>query len=327
MRRKVLISTAVVAILAVIGIMAWHNLSADTKADPMPAAPDYADSSMWYVSRHDSTGTAADIFYVCSTETADWTDSVSGKTMHFADVTRTDHRTALFGEMLGVDTLFAAAGCDFYAPYYRQATMEGLLADTTQFLPRSLKATDDVKRAWHHFCEHRRQDRPFILMGYSQGAFAVVELLKSMPPEEYRNMVAAYVIGYKITRSDLSHPAIKPATGATDAGVTVCFNSVASPQSEIPIISAGTAVGINPVNWRTDATPAPFTAALITTNTLTATLDTARHLVIVSGYDGPCPQIPFAGIPGNYHCLEIPFYATTLAQNITTRLHTHHTTP
>ena len=279
----------------------------------MPVAPDYSDASMWYEHRLDTTGAQADIFYVCSTETRDWTDEATGWVIHFADPHRDDHRAALLGEMAGVDALLNT-GCHFYAPYYRQATMDGLLADTTFFVSRSLEATKDVSRAFRHFLEHKNQGRPFVLMGYSQGGFAVVELLKRMSPDVAARMVAAYVIGYKVTASDLSFPSIKPAMGETDTGVTVCYNSVCTPASEIPIISGRTIVGINPANWRTDCTPA------VLCDTLMATLDTISHLVCVSGYGGEYVTIPYVGKTGNYHTKEIPFYAAVLKENILRRI-------
>ena len=199
--------------------------------------------------------------------------------------------------------------------------MDGLLADTAFFVPRSFEATADVARAFRYFLEHKNQGRPFILMGYSQGGFAVVELLKQMSPDVAGRMVAAYVIGYKVTEKDLEFPAIKPAMGETDTGVTVCYNSVRTPQAEIPVISGGTAIGINPANWRTDTT------ASMLCDTLTARLDTLSHLVCISGYEGEYVRIPYVGKEGNYHTKEIPFYATVLKENIIRRIAAWKKTP
>ena len=273
--------------------------------------------SVFYVHTNDRATT--DIFYVCSTETTDWIDA-QGDTVHFADMNKPEHRAALYGEMHGVDSLVCPENCNFYAPYYNQATMEGLLRDTALFVPRCTKAVEEVIRAFDYYMQHQNGGRPFVLMGYSQGAFAVVELLKHLTDEQASRMVAAYVIGYQVTATDLQNPHIRAAQSATDTGVTVCYNSVASTDAEIPILSGNTILGINPVNWRTDATPATYVFDYGgARDTLTATLDTVTHLTVIEGYKGACPVIPFVGKKGNYHCLEIPLYYYSLKKNIELR--------
>jgi len=272
----------------------------------------------WYI--HMQDGAETDIFYVCSTETSDWINA-QGDTMHFADMNRPEHLEALYSEMRGVDSLICPESCNFYAPYYNQATIEGLLRDTIFFRPRCAKATKEVKRAFAYYMRYFNHGRRFVLVGYSQGAYAVVELLKGLTAEQAERMVAAYVIGYKVTKEDLSYPFIRTAKGACDTGVTICYNSVASVEAAIPVLSGSTAVGINPVNWQTDATHATYLYDFAgACDTLTATLDTLTHLTLISGYNGVCPQVPFCGREGNYHCLEIPLYYRFLKENIALRI-------
>jgi glutathione peroxidase len=265
---------------------------------------------------HTRDNACADIFYVCSTETTDWINE-QGDTIHFADMTKSDHRAALCGEMRGVDSLVCPDNCNFYAPYYNQATLEGLLRDTALFIPRCAKATEEIIAAFDDYMRHENNGRPFVLMGYSQGGYAVVELLKHLTAEQVSRMVAAYVIGYQVTASDLQHPNIRAAQHATDTGVTICYNSVAFTQAAIDILSGNTAIGINPVNWSTDATPATYCFDFGGAHdTLIATLDTLTHLTVIEGYKGACPMLPFVGKEGNYHCLEIPLYYHSIKQNI-----------
>ena len=269
---------------------------------------------------HTRDKASADIFYVCSTETSDWINE-QGDTVHFADMTRAEHRAALYGEMRGVDSLVCPDNCNFYAPYYPQATMQGLLRDTALFVPRCARATEEILQAFDRYMQHDNNGRPFVLMGYSQGAYAVIELLRNLTAEQASRMVAAYVIGYQVTESDLQYPYIRAAQGATDTGVTICYNSAASPEDGIDILSGHTTIGINPVNWSVDATPATYVFDFGgACDTLTATLDTLTHLTVIEGYAGTCPVLPFVGKPGNYHCLEIPLYYRSLRQNISLRL-------
>ncbi len=273
---------------------------------------------------HTRDGATTDIFYVCSTEISDWVNE-QGDTVHFADMNKPKHRAALFSEMHGVDELVCPDNCNFYAPYYNQATLEGLLRDTALCGARCSQATEEVIRTFDKYMQLKNHGRPFVLMGYSQGGYAVVELLKHLTAEQASRMVAAYVIGYQVTESDLQHPFIRAAQSATDTGVTICYNSVASPDDEISVLSGKTVIGINPVNWCTDATPATYVFDYDDANdTLTATLDTVSHITVIKGYDGACPTLPFVGKEGNYHCLEIPLYYRSLKQNIVLRCEVMH---
>ena len=66
-----------------------------------PAEPDYRDSTQWYIT---DRGAAADVFYIISTETGDYT-LPDGEVCHYADTYNDSLRAPLYGEMLGVDTL------------------------------------------------------------------------------------------------------------------------------------------------------------------------------------------------------------------------------
>ena len=283
--------------------------------------PDYSDSNYWYIAKHtqETDEGGADIFYVCSTETTDRVNA-EGDTVHFADIDSPADRAALYGEMHGVDSLLCPPNCDFYSPYYRQATIEGLLRDTAQFIERSRKATEDIKKAFDYYMRHLNNGRRFVLAGYSQGGFAVVELLKGLTAEQARQMVAAYIIGYQVTEEDLRYPFIRAAQSASDTGVTICYNSVAGTDGAADILSGKTAIGINPANWQTDGTAATYIYDFGgACDTLTARLDTLTHLTVIEGYRSACPLIPFVGKEGNYHCLEIPLYYRSLRENINLR--------
>ena len=56
----------------------------------------------------------------------------------------------------------------------------------------------------------------------------------------------------------LNDPHIKPATGEFDKGVTISYNSAAGKEDIWEVILANTHYCINPVNWKTDDTPATF---------------------------------------------------------------------
>ena len=244
-----------------------------------PKAPDYRDATMWITADEDPDGTGADIFYVVSTWEEDWKDA-RGRVSHYADVWNPRHRERMGREMNGV-AAYMAPGNRFWAPFYRHATIDAFLTRDEQTIrERTRLATDDVCAAFDQFLKERDSSRPLIIAGFSQGGMAVVELLKHMDDETYKQLAAAYVMGYKVTARDLAEcKHIKAAEGASDLGVTICYNTVKDVKYVQSVI-ADTQFAINPVNWRTDATPA------VLHDTVTVTLAPAYHALVVTGYPG-----------------------------------------
>ncbi len=278
------------------------------KGNIIPDEPDYADTSQWYIA---DRGAEVDVFYIVSTECGDYT--LGGKAMHYADTRNDSIRALLYGEMVGVDQLLAG-DLNYYSPYYRQVTLQ-TYTDDSLVAARMPLAYGDVRKAFAYYLEHHNHGRRFILAGFSQGAMAVVDLLKGMDDETYSRLVAAYVIGYKVDE-DNSH--IRPAKDSADLGVTVCYNSVRDNDCAIPLLSEGNLMAINPVNWRTDATPATLVDPRYG-DTLTVTLDTTTLLLHIDGYHRDDYMLPLIGREGNYHCLEISLFRDCLRHNIALR--------
>ena len=289
--------------------------------DVLPTAPQYAEPSQWYVTdRHG----VADIFYITSTETGDYT-LPNGTTCHYADTYNDSTRQPILGEMQGVDRLIGGS-LNYYSPYYRQCSMQTFTSDSTM-QSRLPVARDDVKRAFKYYLDHLNGGRPFVLAGYSQGAMIMLDLLREMNDATYSRMIATYAIGITISQEELrrnSH--IVAARGADDTGVTICYNSVRDITCAMPGWSYS-AVAINPMNWRTDATP----ATLITEpspaipldkqnkDTLTVTLHPASGMLLVDGFTGTDYIVPLIGKEGNYHSREIWLYRDHLRDNIACR--------
>src|SRR5262245_23457343 len=73
--------------------------------------------------------------------------------------------------------------CRLFAPLYRQITLVGLrkvmaAPDGLAGLGRGM-AYDDVLDAWRYYLEHDNGRRGFVLIGHSQGAFILTELIKN----------------------------------------------------------------------------------------------------------------------------------------------------
>ena len=137
-----------------------------------------------------------------------------------------------------------------------------------------------------------------------------------MPDDVKKRMVAAYVLGYKVTPQDTAEcKNRRAAKDSLDLGVTICYNSVSDIKYIKPVISVPSAMCINPVNWKTDATPATLH------DTITVTLSPEHNVLVLSGYSGS-EYTPILGIinTGDFHGAEPWLYSECLAKNIQHRL-------
>ena len=318
MKRLKLIAT----LACLLGLLAQCQ-SPQSGREALPQAPNYDDASQWYISDRQSQ---ADVFYIISTETGDYT--LDGVPYYHADTYNDSLRAPLYSEMLGVDTLVSGR-LNYYAPYYRQCSLQSFGSDSLM-AARYPIALDDVRRAFKHYLSHYNQGRPFILAGFSQGAMIMLQLLQEMDEAAFQRLIAAYAIGVSISKDQLASPHIIPATGAADTGVTICYNSVRDARNAISRIGDNNVVAINPVNWRTDATPVTFMtepSPLLPVDqqqkdTLTVHLDQASHLLFVEGYTATDYLLPLFGMEGNYHTREIWLYRDQLRENMALRAST-----
>ena len=301
------------AVMILLIFSSWDDGRGDL-IGPIPQKPLYDDPTQWYIQ---DRGGEADIFYIISTETKDYL--MGSDTCHYADTRDVLQRSQMLKEMHAVDSFYSGK-LNYYSPYYRQITMHSW-AMQNMALVRLPLAISDVLRSWEYYLEHFNQGRPFILAGFSQGAHAMMDIMKRMPDSIASRLVAAYAIGYKVTQEDLDQCRhIRPALGATDTGVTICFNSVRSPECEIPIVSEGNLLYINPVNWRTDTVSTQFIYyGRHKNDTLTVRCDPASRLLIVDGFQERA-LLPVIGRSGNYHNMELKFYYPYICQNMADRV-------
>lgn len=317
--KKTLLWTTVMA-AACLMLAACGATPARSVSDALPNEPDYSDSTQWYMN---DRGGQADLFYIISTETGDYTRS-EGALCHYADTYNDSVRGPLRGEMTGVDHLLSG-NLNYYSPYYRQCSLQSYASDSlTQ--ARMPLPTGDVRRAFNYYLEHLNQGRPFILAGYSQGAIILLELLKEIDDSAINRMIAAYVIGATVSDDDARHPHIMAARRADDTGVTICYNSVRDAGCALPHFEYS-AMAINPVNWRTDDTPATLTtepsphipADRQQKDRLTVRLDPTTRLLFVDGYTGTDYVLPLIGKEGCYHSREVWLYREQLRLNMALR--------
>ncbi|MDE6692836.1 MAG: DUF3089 domain-containing protein, partial [Muribaculaceae bacterium] len=221
-------------LLTAVGILLLHATGCHSSDDPapateavyVPAAPDYADTRMWTMRLNDTVGTGADVFYIPSTWEYDWY-TLDNRVSHHADPSRADHRANMYIEIDGVAE-YMSDGNNFYSPFYRHITLDSWATLNEDTISRRYHdvAFPDVRRAFSRFLEVYNEGRPFILAGFSLGGKSVVELLKTLDDSTRRRMIAAYVLGYKVTPDDVAEcPAIVAARDSADTGVVICYNS------------------------------------------------------------------------------------------------------
>ena len=313
MKQKAIAWTVGLVVVGTIAVISLQGKQAQGDGEWIPAPPDYTDSTLWFVAENDTDNTGADIFYIVSTWEEDW-QTDDGRICHYADVWNETHRQRMGIEMHNI-AAYMADGNNFYSPFYRHITIDGWMTENDDTIAhRTQLAMSDVKQAFDTFQQRRDRRRPFLLAGFSQGAMAVVELLKYMDDETYDNLVAAYVMGYKVTPDDTaSCHRIQPALGETDTGVTICYNTVKDVKYVKPLI-ANTCFAINPVNWHTDSVTA------ILHDTIRVSLHPDYHVLVVTNSAATeyKPYKNFINV-GDIHGCEPWLYSECLRRNIHVR--------
>lgn len=226
-----------------------------------------------------------------------------------------------------------------FAPFYRQSNIfqvVGLSHEEMEEYQRGVQRTD-VYAALDYYFENYNDGRPFILAGHSQGSSMtkiVLEEYMQAHPEYYERMVAAYPIGFSITRDWLEeHPYLKFAQGADDTGVIVSWNTEGKGnKGQNNLVVEPNAISINPINWKLDDTYAGFEENLgsrildeetgtyeIVKGIADAQVDVERGVVICTAENVEyAPAILFG--PESLHANDYDFYYENLRENVKTRV-------
>ena len=114
-----------------------------------------------------------------------------------------------------------ASVCRPYAPLYRQVTLAAVLRGVDNTSMVSGIQYDDVRDAWNHYLQHDNAGRGVVLVGHSQGAYLLAELIRreiAGRPVQSR-LVSALLIGATIP--------VPAAGGRTEAfeGIPLCTSA------------------------------------------------------------------------------------------------------
>ena len=227
----------------------------------IPPAPDYANPASWVrMGTTDSVLPEFEVFYIYPTLFQNKLRPVMDHRFDRIRTKASDYIGLTFG--LLTDPVHPLK---LYAPFVRQADFSTALetdfsADPSDTLLRY--GIEDTQTAFRHFMKFFHQPgMPYILVGHSQGASDLYELLRAtseITPES--GFAAAYLAGLpKKTAAEIDRDfegrGIRRGKGEDDTGVILVWNTVSEDSGENVFTVPGGAV-INPVNWKADATPA-----------------------------------------------------------------------
>ena len=214
---------------------------------------DYADSGSWAYLETEKDGAEADVFFICPS-VYQGSDPVYNMPLSDEDAKES------FVGAINMEKGIYDEDSRFFAPYYQQIGLSVYEMPEAEREPYLELAYRDIAAAFDYYYETYNNGRPIILAGFSQGADMCIRLMKDCFDEEklMNQLVACYAIGWRVTEEDVEAcPQLQMAQGETDTGVIVSFNSEAVDVTDSLLIPRGTRTfAINPLNWKTDGTPA-----------------------------------------------------------------------
>lgn len=226
-----------------------------------------------------------------------------------------------------------------FAPFYRQSNIYAVANLDHKALEeyQTKEQRTDVYAALDYYFENYNNGRPFIIAGHSQGSIMTKIVLgeyMQAHPEYYKRMVAAYPIGFSITKDWLEErPYLKFAQAADDTGVIVTWNTEGKGnKGQKNLVVEPDAISINPINWKLDDTYAGFDENKgsrifnektgkyeIIKGLADAQVDTERGVVICTTKDVEYAPAYLFG-PESLHSHDYDYYYENLRENVKTRV-------
>ncbi|MBO6054973.1 MAG: DUF3089 domain-containing protein [Oscillospiraceae bacterium] len=290
-------------------------------------SPDYSDPGSWAYFEQEKDGDV-DVFLICPTvDTKSETNSFD----------LNDKLKARFVNALDMEKGIYDETGRMFAPYYRQMSMNAYTLEGEAQERAFAVAYEDISAAFSWYLEHVNEGRGLILAGFSQGAQMCLELLKDyygagseQAEELQKNLIAVYAIGWSVTEEmTAQYPQIVPAKEETDTGVVVSFECEDGSLTGTIIIPEGTkALSINPLNWKTDSTPADRSmnaGAVMATGAdpipglCGAYLGERGEVVVTDVTKEEYPAVINIVPDGSYHIYDYQFFFTNLKNNVAVR--------
>ena len=311
--------------------------------DPASVPTDYSNKEHW-LSLPEITKDV-DAFYIYSTSYIE--SSFEEGAPNFAPLDNPEMIMRALGEYETNASVFEES-CNVFVPWYRQMGIK--YAAEVQKKTGSLDAGlaglpyTDIKAALDYFFEKCNNGRPFIIAAHSQGSALLKYVLKNYFKEHqdyYKRMVAAYPIGFSITKDDLEqYPYLKFAEGESDAGVIISYNTEGPKNVEEnannKVVLPG-AISINPLNWKRDETYAPASenkgsivlekdgdtpVRKIVNLDVDAQVNLARGVIVTTTKE-PVTNMPEFFGPASFHENDYSFFYNNIKENVAKRIATY----
>ena len=327
-------------------------LSCSGKEDnPVPSYPeeskvtDYSQTASWY--QIPEIMKDFDTFYIPATEYIN--SSYNEGAPDFATLDNAEMLEGIAGEYLLQASVFEES-TNVFVPYYRQAGLKKEVDawKETGDMRTALTGTPytDITAALDYYFQHYNQGRPFIIAGHSQGSAMTSLVLQKYFKEHsdyYKRMIAAYVIGFAVTKDDLTaNPHLKFATGESDTGVIISWNTEGrkSVEENAPnLVLLPNAISINPLNWKLDDTYAPASE-----NQGSLVVDAKNSTIGIGDLGADAQVVPSRGVvvsngeadhsqmpaflldifgPASFHNEDYTFFYNNIKDNVAKRIATY----
>ena len=309
-----------------------ENLKDIPGIDKFETSIDYSDIAYW-ISRPETPTKEVDVIYYYPTSY--FSDDISKCAISDID----DAGMIATGtNVVNNNCKVFSETCNVFAPLYRQSDVSyaSSLDDATFNSFMNFTSSQDPTAAIDYYFKNLNNGRPFFLAGHSQGSATLMKLLENYfidHPEYLERMIAAYAIGFSVTKDFLdAHTYLKFANNANDTGVIVSWNTEGPGNKDADnfVVEKG-AISINPLNWKRDATYAPVTENLgsyINGETVEgiadAQLDLERGVVVVTTEEAKKYVMAetFHSIfgPESYHGQDYGFFQENFKKNVSDRI-------
>lgn len=342
--RKHIVSKILIAVMVLLTALSLSACSAKTLKSGSAEAPllsntDYSDINNWLSFGGDASK-KIDVFMIYPTVT----QSMDDADRPYVRLDSELMRMASTGWLMENEGLVSESA-NIYAPFYSQLNgveLESLNSDTflsnTNATPR-----DDIFAAFDYYLTNvNKGERPFILLGHSQGGQLVTELSTTfLGSEKYykhnKNLIIAYAIGVSVTEDQLAlNPNLKFSQSATDTGVLVSWNTTAPSEVSTGAYKIfGTwrtgALTTNPISWKADETLAHAAsnktslifaadgAPQMVENYANAIVD-KEHSVLLSTAVDETGYLSMSSKVSKFHRYDIAFFYGSIQQNIKDRI-------
>lgn len=296
------------------------------------ALTDYSKDINW-LAKPNENKYSADVFYiyptVCITKNANNICSTDDKQMQASAKTVFKLQAEAFNTIANI-----------YAPFYAQynfkvfanSNYEKIQEDTKQ----NTQGLSDIYAALDYYFKNLNQNRPFVLVSHSQGSGIMLIVLSDYMknhPEYYKRMVAAYVIGYPVTKEYLkANPHLKYAKKANDTGVIISYDVQSPEKSGINVLQTKNQLVINPITWTRSQKHAKAeknlgsldekTLKITTPGIADAKINKKLGVIICSSVDTNTYEIKLPELfgRGSFHGQDFQFYFLNLRQNAKNRI-------